>query len=288
MVITKLFGGIGNQMFQYAFGRTLALKNNCALKLNLSFFENSDSRAFSLPHFSTVLDSATPSEIEQIIQKRSSKLNELTRKVLKSRPYVIYEKTLEFDPQNLETQKDVYVDGYWQSEKYFIRSSNQIREDFKIRTAPSAENAAMLRQIKSTTAISLHVRRGDFLDNDLNKIHGTCSIDYYQRAEDLLFKQVTNPIFFIFSDDINWVRENIKLQHDPVVVDINDEKTAYEDLRLMSACRHHVVANSSFSWWGAWLNPHPGKIVIAPKKWFNDPELNRQSQTIVPESWIRL
>ena len=144
MVITKLFGGIGNQMFQYAFGRTLALKNNCALKLNLAFFENSDSRTFNLAHFSAVLDSAAPGEIEQIIQKQSSKLTGLKRKVLKSRPYVIYEKTLEFDPQNLETQKDVYVDGYWQSEKYFIQVSDQIRKDFKIRTAPSAENAAML------------------------------------------------------------------------------------------------------------------------------------------------
>lgn len=288
MVIIKLFGGIGNQMFQYAFGRTLALKNNCTLKLNLSFFDKSDSRTFSLEHFSAVLDPATPAEIEQIIQKQSSKLNGLKRKVLKSKPYVIYEKTLEFDPQNLETQKNAYVDGYWQSEKYFIQVSDQIREDFKIRTAPSAENAAVLQKIKSVNAISLHVRRGDFLDNDLNKIHGTCSIDYYEQAADLISKQVTNPVFFIFSDDINWVRENIKLQQDLVVVDINDDETAYEDLRLMSACRHHIVANSSFSWWGAWLNTHPGKMVVAPKNWFNDAELNRQSKTIVPESWIRL
>lgn len=288
MVITKLLGGLGNQMFQYAFGRTLALKNNCSLKLNLSYFEKSDSRPFSLEYFSTVLDSATPGEIEQIIQKQPSKPNSLKRKVFKSRPYVIYEKTLEFDPQNLKSQRDVYVDGYWQSEKYFIRSSEQIREDFKIKTAPSAENTAMQGKIKSVNAVSLHVRRGDFLDSSLNKIHGTCSIDYYERAADLISKQITNPVFFIFSDDLNWARENIKLQQDLVVVDINNDKTAYEDLRLMSACKHHIVANSSFSWWGAWLNPHPDKIIIAPQKWFNDPELNRQSRTIVPESWIRL
>jgi len=288
MVITKLLGGTGNQMFQYAFGRNLALKNNCSLKLNLSFFEKSDSRTFSLEHFSAVFDSAAPGEIEQIIQKQSSKLNELKRKVLKSRPYVIYEKTLEFDPQNLETQQDVYVDGYWQSEKYFLGSSEQIRKDFKIKTAPSAKNAAMLSKIQSVNAVSLHVRRGDFLDNELNKIHGTCSIEYYERAADLISKQTTNPVFFIFSDDLNWARENIKLQQDLVVVDINDDKAAHEDLRLMSGCRHHIVANSSFSWWGAWLNPRPDKIVVAPKKWFNDPELNRQSRTIVPESWIRL
>ena len=131
----------------------------------------------------------------------------------------------------------------------------------------------MICKIESCNSISLHVRRGDFInENSTNKTHGVCSIEYYKKAIDFIAKKISNPVFFIFSDDTKWVYENMKLQFKYFVVDINDHKFAYEDLRLMSKCNHHILANSSLSWWGAWLNESENKVVVAPKIWFADLE----------------
>lgn len=276
-------------MFEYAFGRHLALKNNSELKVDLSFYENQTDREYMLDHFSLSVGIAFPNEIDLLKQRHFSKLNILKRKLYNSPPYFIHEKTLEFRPENLRTQRDVYVDGYWQSEQYFIKSEAEIRADFQFRTMPSSANKGLLSLIPNCNAISLHVRRGDYVKNKaLHKIHGTCSDNYYINAVNFIADKVSEPVFFIFSDDINWARENLVLNYPAKFIDINDGAHAYEDLRLMSNCKHHILANSSFSWWGAWLNNNPGKITLSPKIWFADTELNKQASSIRPANWITI
>lgn len=289
MVITKLMGGLGNQLFQYAFGRSIALKNNCGLKFDLSYFESTSFRKYELHHFKIIAaNPATVDEIEQLKQKHFSKLNTYKRKLLNTKSYFVHEKSLLFNPHYFALQKDAYVDGYWQSEKYFIDSSEQIRKEFQFKNPPSPANQELLSDINATNAISIHIRRTDYVDNgDLN-IHGVCSVDYYHQAIELMANKMPDAVFYFFSDDIAWVRQHLNIPYNNVFVDINDGDTAYEDLRLMLSCKHHIIANSSFSWWGAWLNPNPDKIVIAPKKWFANPEMDKDAKTIVPDEWIRL
>jgi len=289
MVITKLFGGLGNQMFQYACGRALSLKNKSELKLDLSFFENQSFREYGLHHFPVVENIAGAREIDRLRKRHNAKLNKLKRRLFNAKPYFVHEKDLESNPNYLKTQHDVYIDGYWQSEKYFTDFSAQIKKDFRVKTPPSSENKNMLAVIESCRAISLHIRRGDIaIKGPLNEIHGTCSMDYYQKAADLIASETSNPVFFIFSDDILWARQHLNLNHSTRFVGINDGHSAFEDLRLMYHCDHHIIANSTFSWWGAWLNDKSGKITVAPEVWFADTELNRQSASIIPSNWIRI
>lgn len=163
--------------------------------------------------------------------------------------------------------------GYFQSEKYFIDYSQRIRQSFTFKNKPDELNSEMLNRIKETESISLHIRRGDYVSNlTANSEHGLCSIDYYKKAVEYIKSKTEsrgNRCFFLFSDDPIWVKENMMFLGDEmVVVDFNTGEKSYEDMRLMSMCKHNIIANSSFSWWAAWLNNNPDKIVIAPDKWF--------------------
>lgn len=276
-------------MFQYAFGKNIAIKNGCELKFDLSFYNKSEPRSYSLDHFSITEKIASQREIESLKQKHFTSLNKIKRRLFSSKPYFVHQQGFEFNPDYLKTQPDVYLDGYWQSEKFFINSSEQIRKDFQVKTPPNAANRDLLAQFESRNAVSLHIRRGDFQTNPVfNKIHGTCSLDYYQQATRLIAEKVQHPIFYVFSDDLKWAKLNLKVSYEMNFVDINDDKSAFEDLRLISNCKHHILANSSFSWWGAWLNENSDKTIIAPKTWFADAELNRHAASIVPDRWIRI
>jgi len=288
VVIVKLLGGLGNQMFQYAFGKKMALKNNCDLKLDLSFYQEQNARRYELDHFNITPAIATSPEVEALKQKQVRQENLRFKFLFKPRPYFIHEKNLAFNPAYFNTRDQVYIDGYWQSEKYFIDAAPQIREDFRFATPPSNNNRLMLSQIESCNAVSIHIRRGDFLAAEFIEIHGLCSVEYYNDAVDIMAKKIEKPVFFVFSDNIPWAKQNIKTNQEICFVDINDDHSAFEDLRLMSACKHHIIANSSFSWWGAWLNAGENKLVIAPKKWFANEDMNKASSSIVPENWIRI
>jgi hypothetical protein len=201
---------------------------------------------------------------------------------------VVRERAFTFQPKVLGQRPPAYLDGYWQSEKYFGDVADVIRKDFTVKRAPSAANAAWLDRIGATVSVSIHVRRGDYVTNaDANKFHGTCGIDYYQRAVQMLSSRLGGrPEFFVFSDDPAWVRANLDLgSHPHHYVTNNDAQTNYEDLRLMSSCRHHIIANSTFSWWGAWLNASPDKVVVAPRRWFRADEMD--DRDLVPSGWVR-
>lgn len=290
MVIVRLLGGLGNQMFQYAAARRLALKRGMPLKLDLSAFPSDPLRDFSLAPFNVQAQFATAQELAKVKGKSfagrlESVLFRLRRKVTWT---VMTEKGLSpFKPALLRASGNVYLAGYWQDERYFLDAADTIRADLTLKEALSPESRAVAGQIQSTESVSMHIRRGDYVSNPKTyRLHGVCSMAYYQQSVDLIAEKIAMPHFFIFSDDPGWVRDNFRLEHPATFVTHNGLDRDYEDLHLLSLCRHHIIANSSFSWWGAWLCSHPGKIVIAPRRWFNRPEL--QDFSPAPEDWIRL
>jgi len=182
---------------------------------------------------------------------------------------------------------NIYLEGYWQSEKYFKHIESIIRNDFTYINETDSDNLKILNRIKGSESIAIHFRRGDYINNrKTNEVHGICSMEYYNSAVDYIAQKVSSPYFFIYSDDIEWVKRNLSIKYNKMFVDINTPEKASNDLRLISNCKHQIIANSSFSWWGAWLNQNPEKIVIAPKKWFMDEK--RNTSDLIPEKWIRL
>jgi hypothetical protein len=292
MIIVRLIGGLGNQMFQYAIGRHLSCMHNVPLKVDITGFNDYDLRTYRLGHFAIHADIASVPEIEHVrFRSRTGVLLSLGTLAGHFVPYyrrnIYREPHFPYDPHILKCKNDVYLEGYWQSEKYFKDIEHLIRSEFTPVTEPDNSNKKMADQIRSCESVSLHVRRGDYVSNPVtNAYHGTCSHDYYQTAIRIIEKKIKEPHFFMFSDDPAWVRENIDVRHPMTIVDLNGPDKDYEDMRLMSLCQYHIIANSSFSWWGAWLSDNPEKIVITPKKWFNDPQID--TIDLIPESWIRL
>ena len=182
---------------------------------------------------------------------------------------------------------DVWLNGYWQNEKYFDTIQAVIREDFMLGTPPSPANRDVLRRIEATQSVSLHIRRGDYASNPAtNQYHGLLPLTYYEQAAAKIASWVRDPHFFVFSDDPRWAQEHLRLGFPTYIININDPEHGHEDLRLMSTCQHHIIANSSFSWWGAWLSGYPQKLVYAPAQWFSDPTMN--AQYTLPDNWQRI
>lgn len=293
--IVKLNGGLGNQMFQYAFAYVLSKKFKTQLTLDFWWFEavkthiNVTPRVFELDAFNTDYKVATQQDLEQVVRKNNQpKWQKFLWKNLKIKKYkpaknvFLQQFAFEFD-KNLFTSDYLYYDGYFQNEKYFKDYKNEIVKCFSLKDTLDKKNQSALELIKSTNSVSLHVRRGDYVALDsVNKLHGICPLDYYKNAIEYISKHVKNPHFFIFSDDIGWVRENLKIDYSFKVIDFNQGK-GWLDLNLMKNCKHNIIANSSFSWWGAWLNENPDKIVIAPKKWL----ATKQKGDILPKEWIK-
>jgi len=289
MVIVKLIGGLGNQLFQYAAGKHLAHINHTELKLDITGFEEYKLHAYSLNHFNIKEDLATKEEVMQFkkYQSRNGRLWFLYNHFIADSTKYALERQFNFDQRILELKPPVYLDGYWQTERYFKDIEQIIRADFTIKEPLSGKNKEVADLIENTSAVSLHIRRADYVTNaTANASHGTCDIDYYKKATTIISEKVNAPHFFVFSDDMPWAKDNIILNFPTTYVDHNDASTNYEDLRLMSLCKHNIVANSSFSWWGAWLNQNPQKIVIAPKQWFKTQKMD--TRDIAPSTWIRI
>jgi hypothetical protein len=297
MVIVNIFAGLGNQMFQYATARRLALKLGVELKLDLSSFDRCQFRKYQLDRFCISSQVASAAEVQALCgQERHDLVSRAARKAryLMNRQLgfrwggLVKEKHFHFDPAMLTLPDNVYLFGLWQTEKYFVDSADAIRADFQLRDAPAGRNAELISTMKETReAVSLHVRRGDYVsDPHSNQSHGVCGLDYYQRAIEHMTRSLASPHFFVFSDDIAWARENLRLPSLGTFIDHNGPDHGVEDVRLMSHCQHHIIANSSFSWWGAWLNPSKGKIVCAPRQWFGlNAKKQRSAVDVIPASW---
>ncbi len=279
MVRVKLWGGLGNQMFQYALGRSLALKNQTYLQLDLSEYMVRDdaadyiSRNFELDLFN-------------VNYVTESKENFLVTKILNYISPVKYvqEKGFIYDPSVLDRKGRLYLYGYWQCENYFKSIENTIRNDFTFKSKPNTANTVHLDNMAKVNAISIHFRRGDYVTvQTAVNFNGICSIDYYKAAIAEIKNRVTNPHFFVFSDDLSWVKENIDFEDPHTYVEGNSGENSYEDMRLMAACKHNIIANSTFSWWGAWLNNNKDKVVVAPQNWFKS-----EKTDIIPNHWIKI
>lgn len=292
MIISNIIGGLGNQMFQYAAGRAVALKLDTPYKQDLSGFDYYKlhhgfelSRVFVAP-----VISATKSDMNYVLGWQSSKLiRKFIRRpqfgIIRKKQYVV-EPTFSYWDGINSLSNNSYLEGYWQSEKYFKEFFSIIRADFEFKVPFSTLNATLAADIASTNAVSLHIRRGDYVSNKKNtSIYTVCTLDYYRLAIQEIAEKVTNPVFYIFSDDIPWVRSHLTIERPSVFVDHNKGAESYNDMRLMSLCQHNIIANSSFSWWGAWLNKNPEKIVIAPNMWFSD---NTNDTDLIPGDWLRL
>lgn len=295
MIISHLNGGLGNQMFQYAIGRVLSMVNSDDLYLDLtsynSIFNSADTRRdFELDIFKLKYKVATKSQIMRLSDSNPfiNILNQYLKLGLNPYPRgYIREKDHRFQPEILNNKGDLYLKGFWQSEKYFLSHKEQILQDFSFRYKPSKKNQSTLALIDGSVSVSIHVRRGDYVKNRVtNKYHGTCDIAYYQNAIKMIKAKCSKPTFFVFSDDIEWCKKILKIKSKAYYISHNHGKDSWEDMRLMSHCKHNIIANSSFCWWGAWLNKNTNKIVIAPINWFRDKTVI--SKDIVPTSWIKL
>ena len=289
MIVTRMSGGLGNQMFQYAIGLNLAHKNNDALLIDAAGYtkiQNSSKdtiRNFELDKFNISSRLGSNSEIDEIKYPLGliSKINRLIQKKILRRF------NHDYCPDLLSKKGNVYLDGFFQSEKNFMESSGLIRKEFSLKQEfINGQATKILENISHHTSVSIHIRRGDYAqDKKTNKYHGLCPISYYENAISLITSKIENPHFFIFSDDIEWVKKNLPINHPHTFVS-DGILIPQQEMYLMSKCKHNIIANSTFSWWGAWLNENPDKIVIAPKKWVNiepNPHPN-----IIPETWITI
>jgi hypothetical protein len=277
MVIVRLMGGLGNQMFQYAAARATSLRTGAELKLDLTWFDDegrhvSPRREYALGPFDLSLDIASPEELERTLRRRG----------FRRRPRILVDPDLRFEPRVL-TADDVRLIGYWQSERYFVDKSAEIRRDFQLPT-PTSELASAITRAGS---VSLHVRRGDYAsDPKVESELGVLPAEYYEQAVAHLTETLAEPEFFVFSNDPDWCAANLRIDAPHTFVRHEPGARAHDDLLLMSLCRHHVVANSSFSWWGAWLGETPSTIVIAPRRWFLTSRFD--TGDLVPERWLRI
>ena len=284
MIIVKLEGGMGNQLFQYALGKYLALKTDAKLKLDTDSYLNNKQRQYSLQYFSTEENFSTKKE-RKILKRKEYIRRKLKMIGFSISPYWYTERHPGYDNEIQQLKGSVYLEGFWQSEKYFKPIENIIRKEFVVNTVPAGINETLLQKIKTVNSVSVHVRRGDYIsDPETNKLYGVCSVAYYERAMEYVSAKVKDPCFFVFSDDMEWTMANVQSLKHSIEYMGHNQDLPHEDLRLMYSCKHNILANSSFSWWGGWLNNHPGKIVIAPDRWNNIPG----TESIVPDSWIRL
>jgi hypothetical protein len=292
MVIVRLNGGVGNQMFQYAMGRTVAHRRRTSVRFDFRSLDGNARRCYSLGAWNV---EAAPASMRDLLSVRIASC--LERILMRGRPYyarhTVCEQSFSFDPDALNAPGNCLLMGYWQSEKYFKEIEPILRHEFTLRMEPSAKSQEVARAIQASNSTFLHIRRGDYAaDPMINKVHGTCSMRYYEDAVNYIGRAMHDPHLFVFSDEPRWVREHLKLPFPMTVVDHNHPGNAqspgreHEDLWLMTLCRHAILANSSFSWWGAWLNPERNRIVIAPERWFRSP--NNDTRDLIPDNWIRM
>lgn len=292
MIISDIIGGLGNQMFQYAAGRALSIRTSQTLTLDTNSFKRYPlHNGFELQRvFNVPAQVASRSDIAKVIGWLPATGVELGLSSKYWRPIAgtsfVGEPSFSYWRGIIGLADSCYLSGYWQSEKYFMEYADQIRKDFSFNDALTEDNQKIYGAISKSCSVSCHIRRGDYVTNlKANQIHGVCSLEYYEKAIKFMQSNLIEPIFYIFSDDQEWVRKNLTFPKGSIFVDGNYGCYGFQDMQLMSLCQHHIIANSSFSWWGAWLNPSESKIVIAPRRWFS---ADIDDGDLIPAKWIRI
>lgn len=290
-VVVSLYGGLGNQLFQYATGLALAQQRDAELTLNLSWFETVKisktvtPRSYALSPFKLEHKTLSLNGNSRLYYRLARRFSFPIKDSLGIPLY--FEKHFHFDHTLHQLPLPVHLDGYWQSYRYFESIKPLLIKKIEQVDQPGSLNEAMRLSIQSCHSVCLHVRRGDYVTNQrAAKHHGTCSLAYYGAAIQQMIARVPSVKFFIFSDDIAWVKLHLPVAGEHEYMDINDDQNVHLDLWLMCACRDFIIANSSLSWWAAWLSQHPEKHVIAPAKWFASDK--QMTHDLIPSAWQRL
>lgn len=286
MLIVNITGGLGNQMFLYAYAKALEQKGY-KTKLDISGFETYKLHGgYMLDKYNISLSVASKNEISRYYKR--DLLSKLLRRLGKKDKKVLIDDSFVFNKKWLEIEDDRHIIGYFQSEKYIKEIRDTLLQEFSIKEGISSFTKEIEKEILSIqNSCSLHIRRGDYLLQQNINIHGFTGLEYYKKAIEMITQNHKDMQFFIFSDDIEWSKENLNIEN-VTYIDSKEKRIPHEDIYLMSLCKHNIIANSSFSWWGAWLNQNKDKIVIAPKRWFADEKLEKQSIDIVCDGWIKL
>lgn len=279
-IIIKLQGGLGNQLFQFAFGEALAYKIKQPIYFDLTSFDN-NKIILGLNKFNIELTGASDKTINRFFTFKSRLFNKYIPDSFLNKHFVHFEKSHQFYNVPFKLNGMSYYLGYWQSEKYFSNISLSLREQVTLRTPLFDSN--LLTTIKEHNTVAIHFRRGDYLKPEVQKVHGLLVIQYYYQAIQIISDKIPEATFIVFSDDPNWVKLNLELPCNWIYADTNNHYTDEETLMLMSLCKHQIIANSTYSWWAAWLNSNPNKQIIAPKNWFAN---DTPSQSVLPDSWI--
>ncbi len=293
MIIAQITGGLGNQMFQYAAAKALSIHLNSPLKLDLQSYkreilpELEVFRSFELTSFQNF--EYKEASIEEINAFTTS--NFFSRKIKHFLPFhmrkVFSEKNNTFDNNFFKAGKSAYLKGHRQTEKYFKGYQNEIKNSYQLKNDLITDVKELGKLISSQSSVSVHIRRGDYLRLPIIlDWHGVLGFDYYTKALETIQSKFPNINIYYFSDDVEWVEKELLPIFPGTILSGTIASTHYHDFYLMQCCRNNVVANSSFSWWSAWLNQHPDKMIIAPRKWFGNPRLS--TKDLYPKDWIVL
>lgn len=290
MIIVKIEGGLANRMFQYALFLSLRNKRKDVFLDEKTFKPAWSFEKISLKKTFPHIDCPEGDLSKFKVETRQGKVSHLIRNYVEkfSHKY-FFQKEFRFYPEILgELPQDIYLRGYWQSEKYFDSVKDEVRCAFSFDPFTETNNIETSKKMSSENSVSIHIRKGkDYIQQELTA--GTCPLEYYVKAINYVKERVDNPFFYVFTDNPEWVKENLGFIDYKLVNwnPVSGEKN-YRDIQLMSCCKHNIIANSSFSWWGAWLNPNPDKIVIGPKMWFNPEGKIKVFKDIICDSWIAM
>lgn len=297
MIIVRLKGGLGNQMFQYAAARRLAHTHGTTVMIDDTFLRGKQAgctqRKLELNNLKVSFKIARSLELIRITGQKTARIETMLIAILtrlghfKDQYLHFSENDFSFDPAVLALPENTYLNGYWQSERYFLDIAEIIRNEFSVRNELSGKNKEFATLIQESNSVSVHIRRGDYATNKkTNEFHGLCNKEYYRTCVNRIAAKISSPTFFVFTDDHAWVMKHFETPYSTIIVSHNDNTDSHEDMRLMSLCKHNIIANSSFSWWAAWLNRNQHKMVYAPSPWFKNGFVN--TEDLLPSSWITI
>lgn len=290
MLTIYLQGGLGNQMFEYASAKAFAKKTGAELRLDLSIFEIHKHKSWCRPYAMDIFAINNPKRISTSLFEKT-KLHLLARpkqclstRLLKKIHHIVDDESV---PETSERMlKNATLYGYFAKEKYFKDIRDELLKDFRFAKPLDERNSTIAQQMQETNSVSVHIRRGDYLNVVNSKVFAQVTPDWYVKAIQLMKEKTGATHFYFFSDDIEWCRTTFSNIENASFIDWNTGKESYRDMQLMSLCKHNIIPNSTFSWWGAWLNNNPQKIVVAPKHYFVDEQADNRKRESMPKDWI--
>jgi hypothetical protein len=296
MIISRMDGGLGNQMFQYACALSLARQRETRVVLDVSKFHRasgrtSTPRSFALDIFDLPVTLRGVTSVERLALRAlrvGSRAPYAGGALARFGVKLFTERQFAFDDSVQRLGRYAYLVGYWQSYRYFASIAELIHRDFSFPSFIDESNRKLSDEMMTGDSIALHVRRGDYLNAAALETHVALGVEYFQAALRHILARVDRPHVYVFSDDPQWVAEHLNIPCRSTIVMHNSGVTAFRDMQLMSHCKHNIIANSTFSWWSAWLNKSPEKVVVAPDRWFAKDSMNACLDDLIPSTWERL